>query len=78
MTQTNIYLVGFMGSGKTTVGRTLAMRAGKNFLDLDRMIESRENRTINKIFSETGENYFRQIERIILKELSKEKAKKFL
>lgn len=73
MTQTNIYLVGFMGSGKTTVGRTLAMRAGKNFLDLDRMIESRENRTINKIFSETGENYFRQIERIILKELSKEK-----
>jgi len=61
-----------MGSGKTTVGRTLAMRAGKNFLDLDRMIESRENRTINKIFSEAGENYFRKIEHIILKELSKE------
>tara|TARA_Y100000588_G_scaffold392796_1_gene506015 strand:- start:646 stop:1116 length:471 start_codon:yes stop_codon:yes gene_type:complete len=60
-----------MGSGKTTIGRKLAMHVGKDFLDLDRMIESRENRTINKIFSEAGENYFRHIERVVLKDLAK-------
>ena len=62
-----------MGSGKTTVSRKLAMQIGKDFVDLDRMIESRENRPINKIFSEAGENYFRKIERSVLKDLSKKK-----
>jgi shikimate kinase len=62
-----IYLVGFMGSGKTTVGRELAARIEAPFFDLDEMIESAENLSIKDIFAQHGEPYFRKRERDILK-----------
>jgi shikimate kinase len=57
-----IYLVGFMGSGKSTVGRMLADRIGWPFFDLDEEIEARERSTIADIFATRGEAEFRRIE----------------
>lgn len=57
-----IVLVGFMGSGKTTVGRALAARLHGQFLDLDDLIEAAEQRTIASIFDTEGEAHFRQLE----------------
>lgn len=62
-----IYLVGFMGCGKTTVGRALARRLGWRFADLDEDIESRQQMTINEIFDRLGEEEFRRIEHEALK-----------
>jgi shikimate kinase len=62
-----IYLVGFMGSGKTTVGRELANRIEAPFFDLDELIESAEKSTIREIFAERGEPYFRKRERDLLR-----------
>ncbi|MBQ2053354.1 MAG: AAA family ATPase [Eubacterium sp.] len=58
----NIILVGYMGSGKTTIGKALAERRGMSFIDLDAYIVEREGRTINQIFAEDGEEKFREIE----------------
>ena len=57
-----IYLIGFMGAGKTTVGICLANRLGWRFIDLDQEIERREGRTIAEIFRDDGEAHFRKIE----------------
>jgi shikimate kinase len=57
-----IYLVGFMGCGKSTVGRALADELGWSFVDLDQEIEEREGTTIAQIFDEWGEPAFRSIE----------------
>ena len=57
-----IYLVGFMGSGKTTVGRILADRLGWDFIDLDAEIEAEQSSTIAEIFEKRGEDHFRQLE----------------
>ncbi len=57
-----IYLVGFMGSGKSTVGRALADELGWNFLDLDEEIEREQGSSIASIFDERGEAEFRRIE----------------
>lgn len=57
-----IYLVGYMYSGKTTVGRLLAKRCGYQFLDLDQAIEQRYHTTIPLFFQKYGEPLFRQIE----------------
>jgi shikimate kinase len=65
-----IYLVGFMGAGKTTIGRLLASRLGWTFLDLDEEIERREGRSIAEIFSRDGEPCFRDLERACLKDVS--------
>ena len=62
-----IYLIGFMGAGKTTVGRELATRADAPFFDLDELIESSEGMTIREIFGEHGEPHFRKRERDILR-----------
>jgi shikimate kinase len=62
-----IYLVGFMGSGKTTVGRELAARIDAPFFDLDELIESAEKMSIREIFALQGEPYFRKRERDILR-----------
>lgn len=64
-----VFLLGFMGSGKTSVGRLLAGRLGWGFADLDGEIERRQGRTINQIFTEQGEPYFRRVEREVLEEL---------
>lgn len=63
-----LYLVGFMGCGKTTVGRLLAQRLGWRFFDLDEELERHQGRTIAQIFAEQGEPYFRQVERALLEE----------
>jgi shikimate kinase len=57
-----LYLMGFMGSGKTTVGRLLAERLGWSFVDIDEDIEASERRSITEIFDALGEPAFRQIE----------------
>jgi shikimate kinase len=58
-----IFLVGFMGAGKTTVGQALAEAMGWQFVDLDPLIERREGQTIREIFETRGEPEFRRIER---------------
>jgi shikimate kinase len=66
MTVDKIYLVGFMASGKSTVGRHLAARLRWRFEDVDHLIEVREKTTVAEIFSKHGEPYFRAAEREIL------------
>lgn len=68
----NIYLVGFMGTGKTSVGKELAKLHKRCFVDLDELIELREKRFIADIFAKEGEPYFRKVETRILKEVAKE------
>jgi shikimate kinase len=63
-----IYLVGFMGSGKTTVGRALADEIGWSFVDLDVEIERRAELTIPEIFDQRGEPAFRDLESALLKQ----------
>ncbi len=58
----NLYLVGFMGTGKTTVGRLAAQRLGFEYVDSDREIERRSGRTIPEIFAGPGEAAFRRME----------------
>src|SRR5437764_4417487 len=62
-----IYLVGFMGAGKTTVGRELAARLDVPFFDLDELVEAAEKSSIKEIFAQRGEPYFRKRERDILR-----------
>lgn len=69
----NIYLVGFMATGKTVVGEALAKKKRWLFLDLDNLIEFREKRPISDIFAQFGEAYFRRVEKRVLKEVSKER-----
>ncbi|RLD63462.1 MAG: shikimate kinase, partial [Bacteroidetes bacterium] len=59
----NIYLLGYMGSGKTTVGKKLSRAMGYDFVDLDQQIESKIGQSIADFFSEKGEDGFRKIER---------------
>ncbi|WP_456453117.1 shikimate kinase [Hydrogenimonas sp.] len=58
----NVVLIGFMGAGKSTVGRELARRTGRYFLDADALIEAAQGRAIASIFDEEGEAYFRELE----------------
>ncbi len=69
----NIYLVGFMGTGKTAVGKELAKKKKLQFVDLDELIEFREKRAICDIFAKEGEPYFRKVEKRVLREVSREK-----
>ena len=62
-----IYLVGFMGAGKTTVGRELAGRLDVPFFDLDELVEAAEKTSIKDLFAQHGEPYFRKRERDILR-----------
>ncbi len=66
-----IYLVGFMGCGKTTVGVLLARGLGWPFIDLDATIEAGQGITIKEIFEQAGEAFFRAVERAALTEASK-------
>ncbi|MDE6025819.1 MAG: shikimate dehydrogenase [Lachnospiraceae bacterium] len=69
----NIILVGYMGSGKTTVGKYIAKEYGYDFLDTDEYIVTKEGMSINDIFATKGEPYFRKLETDILKELGERK-----
>lgn len=66
---TRIFLTGYMGSGKTTLGRALATAMDIPFIDLDHYIEQRYRKTISQLFAERGEEGFREIERKILHEV---------
>lgn len=66
-----IFLVGFMGSGKTTVGELLAHELGYRFVDLDREIEARRGMTIAELFEREGEPGFRRIEALVLREVGR-------
>lgn len=66
-----IYLLGFMGSGKSTVGALVARGLGWPFIDLDTTIEAGQSMTIREIFEHAGEPFFREIERAALLEVSK-------
>jgi shikimate kinase len=61
-----IYLVGFMGAGKTTVAQALARRLGWRAEDVDALIEARERRSVTDIFARDGEPYFRTLERQVI------------
>ena len=65
-----IYLIGSMGSGKTTIGKMLASKLHLPFIDIDKKIEQKEKMAISDIFKENGENYFRKIESDILTKYS--------
>ena len=62
-----IYIIGFMGAGKTTVGRELAARLEAPFFDLDELVESAEKMSVKEIFGQYGEPHFRRREREILR-----------
>ena len=66
----NIYLVGFMGTGKTAVGRALAKKLKVQLVDIDDLIVKKENRSINDIFSQSKEPYFRKLEQETLREIA--------
>ena len=66
----SVYLCGFMGCGKTHIGKLLAKALGRPFVDLDSYIVQKEKRSIPEIFSEAGEPYFRKKEAECIRELS--------
>ena len=66
-----IYLVGFMGAGKSSVGTILAQRMGWPFVDLDTVIEAGQGATIRQIFEQAGEPFFRQVEHAALVEVTR-------
>ena len=68
----NIVLTGFMGTGKTTIGKALAQMLQMKLVDVDEEIESAEGMTINDIFKTCGEQHFRDIETAMIKKLSQE------
>jgi shikimate kinase len=67
--KTRLFLVGYMGAGKTTLGKLLAKKLNLHFLDVDLFIENRYHKSITAIFEEKGEAEFREIERQILQEI---------
>lgn len=66
----NIILCGFMGCGKTTIGKLYAKNNGMVFVDMDQYIEQQEQKTVSEIFSEHGEPYFRELEHSACKALA--------
>lgn len=65
-----VFLIGYMGAGKTTLGKALAAEMKWTFVDLDHFIEARRHKNISQIFSEVGESGFRELERSALREVA--------
>ena len=68
--KTNLYLIGMMGAGKTTIGKKLANRLGYRFIDTDDLIEKTAGKSINEIFESSGETAFRRLESEVLSQTS--------
>ena len=66
----NIVLIGFMGTGKTTIAIEISHRLSMKYVSIDSLIEKRENRTINEIFTDSGEEYFRDIESAVIRDVA--------
>ncbi|MEF3255781.1 MAG: shikimate kinase [Deferribacterales bacterium] len=66
----NIFFVGFMGTGKTTISKIVAEQLNMKWADLDNLIVQREGRSIVEIFNTDGENYFRELEKKVLNEIA--------
>ncbi len=71
----NIIITGFMGTGKTTVGRLVARQLGRFHLDTDRMVVSKTGKSIKSIFEQWGETYFRRFEKSVVKEICRHERK---
>ena len=74
MQDRNIALLGFMGTGKSTVAQILAQRLGRSVLEMDAVLEQRAGKPISTIFAEEGEPHFRQIERALVQELAAQRG----
>ena len=70
MVYDNVVLIGFMGSGKTSVGKILARHLFKEFVDVDTLIEEEQGATVSEIFAQHGEEHFRALESDALKRLT--------
>ena len=70
----NLVLTGFMGTGKSEVGRRVAQQLQRAFVDMDALIEAREGRSIPEIFAQEGEAYFRQREAEVIRELAEQEG----
>ncbi len=68
-----IFLIGFMGSGKSTLGKRLAKKISWDFMDMDKELEAQEGMPVERIFEEKGEEYFRQKESELLHKLNSER-----
>ena len=66
-----IYFIGFMGVGKSTIAKEIAAKFNRIFIDTDKIIENNEKKTINNIFKEKGEKYFRELEKNTLRKIKK-------
>ena len=71
--KTNIALIGFMGVGKTAVGKVLAERLNKKFVEMDALIEQKAGKSIPELFQQDGETAFREVEIEVAKEVSQDK-----
>ena len=70
----NVILTGFMGTGKTSLGKLLATKLGRPFVDIDKKIEAEQKLSIPKIFERFGEDHFRALEKSAVKELSERRG----
>lgn len=71
MPRTNVALVGFMGAGKSTVGRELAVHLGKTFVETDTLVERRAGMSVSDVFARHGEAHFRELEAAVVWETAK-------
>lgn len=72
MVKSNIYLIGFMGAGKSSVGKILAEKLKRDFYETDLLIEESEGKSISEIFNSDGESYFRDREEEVVKKIARE------
>jgi shikimate kinase len=70
--KTSVALIGFMGAGKSSIGRALAKKLGKPFVDVDKCIEKKAGKSIAHIFADSGEPAFRELERVITAEVARQ------